>query len=225
MVKHTQTIRRLFPKNCLSVFDHFVGLAHKGLSLILELVEGVENNDVGRVDRILQCHSVGRKNFNVNGSLQDSLLHTAARNRNYEICKMLVKFGADVNLINLGGQNPLNVAEAKGEFSICKLLVRKCKEKKIMYKKSLHICAKENDLVMCKIHINSVDVNETDEKVRNPLHVAMIFASDEICDLLLKCGADVHAKDSNMDDPIQLAFYYGRFKLMERILSNLSYIG
>ena len=27
MVKHTQTIRR----NCLSVFDHFVGLALKGL--------------------------------------------------------------------------------------------------------------------------------------------------------------------------------------------------
>ena len=31
-VKHTQTIRRLLPTNCLSVFDHFVGLALKGLS-------------------------------------------------------------------------------------------------------------------------------------------------------------------------------------------------
>ena len=29
MVKHTQTIRR--QTNCLSVFDHFVGLAFKGL--------------------------------------------------------------------------------------------------------------------------------------------------------------------------------------------------
>ena len=27
MFKHTQTIRRLLPTNCLSVFDHFVGLA------------------------------------------------------------------------------------------------------------------------------------------------------------------------------------------------------
>ena len=32
MVKHTQTIRRKLPSNCLSVFDHFVGLAPKGLS-------------------------------------------------------------------------------------------------------------------------------------------------------------------------------------------------
>ena len=31
MVKHTQTIRRLLPTNCLSVFDHFVGLVLKGL--------------------------------------------------------------------------------------------------------------------------------------------------------------------------------------------------
>ena len=33
VVKHIQTIRRQKPTNCLSVFDHFVGLAFKGLSL------------------------------------------------------------------------------------------------------------------------------------------------------------------------------------------------
>ena len=31
MVKYTQTIRLLLTTNCLSVFDHFVGLALKGL--------------------------------------------------------------------------------------------------------------------------------------------------------------------------------------------------
>ena len=34
MVKHTQTIRRLLPTNCLSMFDYFVGLALKGLYLM-----------------------------------------------------------------------------------------------------------------------------------------------------------------------------------------------
>ena len=33
MVKHTQAIRWLLPRNYLSVFDHFVGLALKGLIL------------------------------------------------------------------------------------------------------------------------------------------------------------------------------------------------
>ena len=32
MVKHIQTIRRREATNCLSVFDHFVGLALKGLN-------------------------------------------------------------------------------------------------------------------------------------------------------------------------------------------------
>ena len=31
MVKHTQTIRRRQPMNCLIVFDHFVGLLLKGI--------------------------------------------------------------------------------------------------------------------------------------------------------------------------------------------------
>ena len=34
MVKHTQTIRQQQLTNCLSVFDHFVKLVLKGLSLI-----------------------------------------------------------------------------------------------------------------------------------------------------------------------------------------------
>ena len=53
----------------------------------------------------------------------------------------------------------------------------------------------------------------------------MTFASDAVCELFLKNGADVHAKDSYMDDPIQLAYYYGRFELRKRMLCDLSYIG
>ena len=35
MDKHTQTIRRLLPMNYLRVFDHFVGLALKGLNNLI----------------------------------------------------------------------------------------------------------------------------------------------------------------------------------------------
>ena len=191
-------------------------------------MEGVENNDVATVDRILQYDAVGRKNLHVNGSFHDSLLHKAVQNRNYEMCKILVKFGADVNLLNLDNQSPINVAEANDDSPICELLVRKRKEKKIRYKKALHVCSKENNIHNCKIHIKSVDVNETDENMRTPLHVAMIFADDALCNLLLRCGANVHAKhakDNYMDNPIQLAFYYGRFKLRENLLSDLPYFG
>ena len=194
---------------------------------VLELAEGVQNNDVVTVNRVLQCDNVGRKNFNVNGSLYDSLLHVAARNNNYEICKMLLKFGADVNKLNLDGQSPLNVAETNTNYSICKLLVkrRKRKEKRILYNKALHIFARKNDLTTCKKLINSVNVNETDEKERTPLHVAVIFANDKVCELLLENGADVNTKDSYNDSPIQLAFYYDRIELRNKFLRELTYFG
>ena len=41
MAKHTETIRRLFKPNSLSVFDHFVGLALKGLTNISNAVKSV----------------------------------------------------------------------------------------------------------------------------------------------------------------------------------------
>ena len=44
MVKHTQTINLQQPTNCLSVFDHFVGLALKGLRAILKNVTSAFHN-------------------------------------------------------------------------------------------------------------------------------------------------------------------------------------
>ena len=131
---------------------------------------------------------------------------------------MLLKFGADVNMFNLEDQTPLHVAERNTNFSLCKLFIkkRKSKEKRISYNKAIHICARKDDLTMCKVHINNEDVNETDEKMRTPLHVAVIFAGDELCELLLEYGADVNAKDSHNDSPIQLAFYHGRHTLREK---------
>ena len=190
-------------------------------------MEGVQYNDVAAVDRVLQYDNVDRKNFNVNGSLYDSLLHIAARSNNFEICEMLLKFGADVNMFNFEDQTPFHVAERNTNYSICQRFVkkRKSKEKRIWYNKALHICARKNDLIMCKKHINSVDLNETDERERTPLHVAVIFASDELCELLLKYGADVNAKDSYNDSPIELAFYHGRHTLREKFLWEITYFG
>ena len=77
------------------------------------LLDGVQKSDVAAVNELLQYDNVDRKNFNVNGSLHDSLLHVSARSNNFEICKMLLKFGANVNMLNFEYQSPLNVAETK----------------------------------------------------------------------------------------------------------------
>ena len=46
MVKHNQIICRLLPTNCLNVFDHFVGLAFKELSLTNSCSAGISNTAI-----------------------------------------------------------------------------------------------------------------------------------------------------------------------------------
>ena len=57
------------------------------------------------------------------------------------------------------------MAEANANFPICQLLLKKRKrrEERIKYTKALHNFVRNNDLTMCKNHIKSVDVNETNE--------------------------------------------------------------
>ena len=59
MIKNTQTIRRLLPKNCLSVFDHFVGLALKELTLRLCVAECAERTDVVTIVHNLTIQMTG----------------------------------------------------------------------------------------------------------------------------------------------------------------------
>ena len=79
---------------------------------------------------------------------------------------------------------------------------KNAKKRKLDTKSHCIFAQKKNDIDNCKTDIKSVDVNETDKKMRTPLHVAMIFTNDALCDLLLRYGADVHVKDSYIDDPL-----------------------
>ena len=200
-------------------------------------MNGVLRNDVLAVSTVLEADNLGYWNFNVLGPFTDTLLHIAASYGNYEMCEKLLNCDADVNALNTNDETPLHIAEIKGvwkqkmlgkkqkhernEFlKICKLLLKSRKEEDITYYSQLHREVKSNYFELTRQHLNSIDVNEIDTMKRTPLHVAVLFAKDEICDLLLENGADVQMKDHYSDTPIKLAFYKERFELRERMLSR-----
>ena len=200
-------------------------------------MDGVLRNDISSVSTILEGDNLGYWNFNVHGPFSDTLLHIAASYGNDEMCEKLVKCDADVNALNSNDETPLHVAEVKGiwkqkmignkrdhernEFlEICKILLKSRKEEETRYNSPLHREVKNNHFELTRQHLNSIDVNEIDTMKRTPLHVAVLFANDAICDLLLRHGADVQGKDYYSDTPIQLAFYKGRFQLREKMLSR-----
>ena len=64
MVKHTQTIRRKQPTNCLSVFHHTEGLTFKRLKVFVEFTFPVNWNELPTSDipiRILETTPNGHK--------------------------------------------------------------------------------------------------------------------------------------------------------------------
>ena len=59
MIKHTQKIRRLLPTNCLSVFDHFVRLALKGLGTKSSVTQSISLFQIGNFLHCLAfCHKI-----------------------------------------------------------------------------------------------------------------------------------------------------------------------
>ena len=186
-----------------SLFQLFCG---RYMIFILALIDGVLENNILKVSPILKRDELGYLNANVLGPFPDTLLHIAASYGNCEMCRKLLKCGADINIFNSGGLTPLHVAKAISHYDICKLLVAKREEREITYKRALHLTARDNELDSFRIHLESVDVNDIGVMKRTPLHVALIFSCDEICELLLTQGADILAKDMYNDTPIHLAF-------------------
>ena len=203
-------------------------------------MDGVLQNNISVVSKLLEGDALGFMNFNVHGPFCDTLLHIAVSYGNYEMCKALLKGGADVNGLNANGETPFHIAESLGirkrhlqqqqrdyeqneYFDICNLLLTERQEKKVRYKLLLHLAIRDNHYDITRQHLASVGVNEIDTMKRTALHVAVIFASDKICDLLLSHDANVHAKDIYNDTPMQLAFYYGRNELREKMLSKVHY--
>ncbi|KAK2724904.1 hypothetical protein QYM36_001385 [Artemia franciscana] len=138
-----------------------------------------------------------------------ALLDQMEGNMKLNICKQLLKIGAnpnvkdgDVNLLNLKSAElrPLHYATIKGKLDICQLL--------LSYK---------------------ADPNMKDGFGRRaPLHYATEKSEPAICKLLLSYGADPNIKEgTNGNTPLQIAAVNGFFKICQLLLNNgadLNYI-
>ena len=120
------------------------------------LFKAVNTGDISELSNVLQeKDKMGYSNFNVNGYIYDLPLHEAVYQGHYDICKMLLKYNADVNKM-LEFRTPLNVAEEKGNYQIANLLVQERNEDKSFYKNPLHIAVKEGDYSLSEFHLRRI---------------------------------------------------------------------
>ena len=92
------------------------------------------------------------------------------------LCKTLLFFGSDVNMMDEDGWTPLHWAAKEKHLDICKLLIEK-----------------------------GADANARDEDGRTPLHNAAEKGNLDVCKLLIQHGANVNAKDKWGITPLDIA--------------------
>tara|TARA_R110000824_G_scaffold49484_1_gene138953 strand:+ start:176 stop:862 length:687 start_codon:yes stop_codon:yes gene_type:complete len=144
------------------------------------------------------------------------LLVQAARFGDYEVAKLLIKRGVDVNALvtHVGrhhrtDKNPLHWASEYGHAEIVKVLLEAGAEVNTpdtLYdeddpyndRTSLHYAAYYGHKNVAKLLIdNGADINAKDREWDTPLHLAAEKGNTELARLLIDKGADVNAKYKN----------------------------
>ena len=114
-----------------------------------------------------------------------------------EVARLLLKQGADANAVKICGQTPLHHLSSLGRVGETRVLLE-----------------------------HGVDANARDANNATPLHLAVYrpsFNDDghpDVVQLMLKCSADVHARDDDGRTPFMRATERGHRDIMQLLLEH-----
>jgi ankyrin repeat protein/ribosomal protein L40E len=142
-------------------------------------------------------------------------LHIAAGHGRFDIVKILVENGANVNVKDLMGFTPLHSAILGNHLAIVKFLIENgadvnAKVENCLTKwnwcTSLHLAAFAGDPNIIRFLIDrGADLNAKDGAGLTPLHIAARYGHPSVVELLIHHGADVNAKSNTGSTPLHEA--------------------
>ena len=119
-------------------------------------------------------------------------LHYSAESGTYELIKLFIEKGPDVNLKTKNGENCLHIAAGNGHFDVCETLTNKHK----------------------------FDVNMTNHKGWTALHTSAQNGSYELIKLFIDKGAYIYLKTSNGDNCLHIAAGNGHLNLCKILINK-----
>jgi 26S proteasome non-ATPase regulatory subunit 10 len=119
-----------------------------------------------------------------------SSLEQAISRAHTDTIKSLIAHGEDINAINIRGHAPIHLATAKGNSDVVKLLLE-----------------------------NGADVNVAGtESGCTSLHYAASLGYVDLCELLVRYGAEAGAQTAKLETPVHLAVARGHTEVVEILL-------
>ncbi|XP_063924549.1 putative ankyrin repeat protein RF_0381 [Zophobas morio] len=155
-------------------------------------------------------------------------LHVACKNGKFLSAKLLLKYGAGVNITDISYRNALHhaLSDKNQNKELIALLVSEGADvnaQNIEGVTRLHHACEYNNYATAKVLLdNEARIDILDSKYQNALHYALLNEGShkDIIDLLAQSGVDVNGKDENGTTPIHRAGAKGDITDLELILKN-----
>lgn len=118
-----------------------------------------------------------------------------------------------ISSVDIYGRTALHIAASHDKYGILKLLHKYCSKDKETLDRSdsfgftaLHYAVQGANTYCAKLLLDSgCDVDPTQHSKCTPLHLAALYGYPELVALLCEHGANVHARSSYQETPLQMA--------------------
>jgi ankyrin repeat protein len=172
-----------------------------------------------------------------------SLLHAASRNGHLGVVKLLLRRGADVDVLNTAGRSAAEFASENGQAEVAKFIseykANPNTQNKLRSttldtgeygaddygrdeaKVSLHAAAEEGNVNTLKSLLErEVDINARDADNDTPLHIAAFKGNVDVVRLLIERGAEVDSRDKMGNTPLHRSSQSGHLEVSRILLDH-----
>jgi len=133
-----------------------------------------------------------------------------------------------ISSVDIYGRTALHIAASHDKYGILKLLHKYCSKDKETLDRSdsfgftaLHYAVQGANTYCAKLLLDSgCDVDPTQHSKCTPLHLAALYGYPELVALLCEHGANVHARSSYQETPLQMATRSG-IRIREKLKVRL----
>ena len=153
-----------------------------------------------------------------------SALSVASHCGNVEVVRLLLRYGASVDELDVSSFSALHLASLRGHVDVVELLLQEHADIDIKgpnERTALRIASEKGQLEVAEVLLRKkAKVNARDQNQMTPLHVAAKHGDVAMTSLLANHGAHVEAKDSNFMGAIHYACEGGHHDVISVLLSH-----
>jgi ankyrin repeat protein len=168
-----------------------------------EMASAIERGDIDKVRHLIATRIYVR-GTHIDRAEKQTALHLAAMYGEVEICRLLLRHGADVRALNVRNNTPLHAVvgigrDDKAAAVLCALFVRRGASVDARNSEgmtALAFASGSREVESARVLLrHGADARTTDDAGVTPLHRAAGARDAEMCRLLLQAGAQVQAYD------------------------------